>query len=43
VDRSVAELYDLHETYTDDVELVRRLIGERGPPWDREVRGRATG
>ena len=31
VNRCVAEFYDLHETYTDDVELVRRLIGERGP------------
>ena len=31
VDRVVAEFYDLHETYTDDVELIRRLIGERGP------------
>jgi SAM-dependent methyltransferase len=27
----LAELYDRHETYTNDVELIRRLIGGRGP------------
>ncbi len=31
VDRYGAEWYDQHETYTDDVELVRRLIGDCGP------------
>lgn len=31
VDRAVAEVYDLHETYTDDVDLLRRLLGGRGP------------
>ena len=28
---AVAEAYDLHETHTSDVELVRRLIGDRKP------------
>jgi SAM-dependent methyltransferase len=30
-DAALAELYDRHETYTDDVELIRRLIGGCGP------------
>ena len=28
---AIAEAYDRHETQTDDVELIRRLIGGRGP------------
>jgi SAM-dependent methyltransferase len=31
VEPRVAEIYDQVETYTDDVELIRRLIGGRGP------------
>ena len=30
-DAVLAELYDRRETYTDDVELIRRLTGGRGP------------
>jgi len=30
-DPLLAELYDQTETYTDDVELIRRLIGDSGP------------
>jgi hypothetical protein len=30
-DPLLAELYDRSETYVDDVELIRRLIGESGP------------
>ena len=30
-DPLLAELYDQSETYTDDVDLIRRLIGNRGP------------
>lgn len=31
IELHIAEIYDQSETYTDDVELVRNLIGERGP------------
>jgi len=31
VEPHVAEIYDQIETYTDDIELLRRLIGKRGP------------
>ena len=31
IDVHVAEIYDQVETQTDDVDLIRRLIGERGP------------
>jgi len=31
LDRFGAEWYDQHETYTDDIELIRKLIGGRGP------------
>lgn len=31
LDRYGAEWYDQHETYTDDIELIRRLIDGRGP------------
>jgi SAM-dependent methyltransferase len=31
VEPHIAEIYDQIETYTDDIELIRRLIGERGP------------
>ena len=31
IEPHVAEIYDQVETYTDDVDLLRRLIGERGP------------
>ena len=31
LDRHVTEIYDQHETQTDDVELIRRLIGSSGP------------
>ena len=30
-DPLLAELYDRSETYTDDVALIRRLIGDMGP------------
>ena len=29
-DPHIAEIYDAHETKTDDVELIRRLIADRG-------------
>lgn len=31
VEPHVAEIYDQSETYTDDVELIRKLVSERGP------------
>jgi SAM-dependent methyltransferase len=31
VEPHIAEIYDQIETYTDDVELIRRLMGRRGP------------
>jgi SAM-dependent methyltransferase len=31
VEPHIAEIYDQTETYTDDVELIRNLVGERGP------------
>lgn len=31
IEPHIAEIYDQTETYTDDVELIRNLIGERGP------------
>ncbi len=31
IEPHIAEIYNQIETYTDDVELVRNLIGERGP------------
>jgi SAM-dependent methyltransferase len=31
IEPHIAEIYDLQETYGDDVELVRKLIGGRGP------------
>jgi hypothetical protein len=31
VEPHVAGIYDQSETYTDDVKLIRCLIGERGP------------
>jgi SAM-dependent methyltransferase len=31
IEPHIAEIYDQVETYTDDVALIRRLIGERGP------------
>lgn len=33
VEPHVAEIYDQIETYTDDVELIRKLVGEYGPLW----------
>ncbi len=31
IEPHIAEIYDQIETYTDDVELIRRLMGRRGP------------
>jgi len=31
VEPHIAEIYDQIETHTDDVELIRRLLGGRGP------------
>ena len=31
IEQHIAEIYDKQEDYTDDVELIRRLIGDSGP------------